>query len=100
MGDNPTKAAVLRKREENKRKYGLSSSFVENLRLPKAQTKEWLKVLTLPQIMSRGSNFSCAEKVHHLKILEEALERKLNKIRFMEERNADNFKLCKIGIVV
>ena len=47
MGDNPTKAQVYKKREANKKKFGLSHSLVDQLRLPKAQTKEWLKVLTL-----------------------------------------------------
>ena len=50
--------------------------------------------------MRHANNFSCIEKIHHLKILEEALERKLNKIKYLEERNACNFKLCKIGVIV
>lgn len=50
--------------------------------------------------MRQASNFSSIEKIHHLKILEEALERKLNKIKYLEERNATNFKLCKIGVIV
>lgn len=62
-------------------------------------TKEWLKVLTFEQIMRNASNFSTVEKIHHLTILEEALERKLGKIQFLKQRNQDNFKLCKIGIV-
>jgi len=100
MGDNPTKAQVLRKREANKKAFGLSQTLVGNLKLPKAQTKEWLKVLTFDQIMRNATNFSSIEKIHHLKILEEALERKLNKIKFLEERNASNFKLCRIGVIV
>ena len=47
MGDNPTKKQIQMKREANKKEYGLPQSFVEKLKLPKAQTKEWLKVLTL-----------------------------------------------------
>ena len=85
MGDNPTKQQIDRKREANKRQFGLPISFVTNLKLPKAQTKEWLKVLTLEQIMRSASNFSTIEKVHHLKILEEALERKLNKIEYLKD---------------
>jgi hypothetical protein len=46
-GDNPTKREIHKKREENKKKYGLSADFVRELQLPKTQTKEWLKVLTL-----------------------------------------------------
>ena len=46
VGDNPTKALVERKRDANRKAFGLPASFVNNLRLPKAQTKEWLKVLT------------------------------------------------------
>ena len=87
MGDNPTKAQVERKREANKKAYGLTSTEVSQLRLPKAQTREWLKVLTFEQIMRHANNFSCIEKIHHLKILEEALERKLNKIKYLEQRN-------------
>ena len=100
MGDNPTKAQIDRKREANKKAFGLSLTFVNNLKLPKAQTKEWLKVLTFEQIMRQASNFSVIEKIHHLRILEEALERKLNKIKYLESRNANNFKPCKIGIIV
>ena len=36
MGDNPTKQQVMRKREANKREFGLPLSFVTNLKLPKA----------------------------------------------------------------
>ena len=36
MGDNPTKASVMRKREANKKAYGLPQTFVANLKLPKA----------------------------------------------------------------
>ena len=36
MGDNPTKAQVYKKREANKKKFGLSISVVDQLRLPKA----------------------------------------------------------------
>ena len=36
MGDNPTKKQVQMKREFNKKEYGLSQSFVEKLKLPKA----------------------------------------------------------------
>ena len=50
--------------------------------------------------MRQANNFSVIERLHHLNILEEALERKLNKIKYLEERNATNFKLCKIGIIV
>ena len=50
--------------------------------------------------MRNASNFSTVEKIHHLKILEEALERKLNKIKYLEQRNASNFKLCHIGVIV
>ena len=57
-------------------------------------------MLTLEQITRSASNFSVIEKIHHLRILEEALERKLNKIKYLAERNATNFKLCKIGIIV
>lgn len=83
-GDNPTKAQVNSKRDKNRKKYGLSVHFVENLKLPKAMTKEWLKVLTFEQIMRNASNFSTVEKIHHLTILEEALERKLGKIQFLK----------------
>ena len=50
--------------------------------------------------MRSANNFSTVEKIHHFKILEEALERKLNKIQYLKERNTTNFKLCKIGIIV
>ena len=46
-GDNPTKASIYRKREANKKKYGLSAETVARIKLPRFETKEWLKVLTL-----------------------------------------------------
>lgn len=46
-GDNPTQKEVYLKRDQNKVKYGLSTEVVAGLQLPKTQTKEWLKVLTL-----------------------------------------------------
>ena len=57
-------------------------------------------MLTFDQIMRHANNFSVIEKIHHLRILEEALERKLNKIKYLEQRNANNFKPCRIGIIV
>jgi len=61
--------------------------------------KEWLKVLTIEQITSDRSNFSTAERVHHLEILITALERKLKKIQRLHEL-ANLYKPCNIGIVV
>jgi hypothetical protein len=46
-GDNARKADVLKLKSRNTKKYGLSMKFVTDLTLPKAKTKEWLKVLTL-----------------------------------------------------
>ena len=46
-GDNPSKLEVYKKREAHKYKYGLGQQAVANLQLPKVQTREWLKVLTL-----------------------------------------------------
>ena len=36
MGDNPTKAQVYKKREANKKRFGLPHGVVDKLRLPKA----------------------------------------------------------------
>jgi hypothetical protein len=36
VGNNPTKKEICEKREANKHKYGLSQTFVQNLKLPKA----------------------------------------------------------------
>ncbi len=79
--------------------YGLSSTFVSNLELPRARVKEWLKVLTIDQIMSERSGFSSAEKVDHLLILITALERKLKKHKRLEEL-ANRYKPCNIGVIV
>jgi len=101
-GDNPTKRQVFLKREANKKAFGLTHELVESLKLPKAQTKEWLKVLALRQILSENNNFSCIEKIHHLNILSEALERKLTKLVYLRERNNAQkvFKRCHLGVVV
>lgn len=47
IGDNMKKSDLIKMREKNKKTYGLSHKFVMGLVLPKAKTKEWLKVLTI-----------------------------------------------------
>lgn len=70
MGDNPTKLQVYKKREKNKSLYGLSMETVARIRLPRYETKEWLKVLTLEQIIfNPNANFSTMEKLNHLHTL-------------------------------
>lgn len=86
-------------REQNKKKFGLSHRFTSSLTLPKARTKEWLKVLTIEQIFKRKSNFSVGEKLHFLSILQNALEKKLKTLEMLRERKK-YFKKCNIGIVV
>jgi hypothetical protein len=58
MGDNPTKKSIEKKRLENIRRFGLSCDYYMSLNPPKAKTKEWLKVLTIPQIMRSTNRFS------------------------------------------
>lgn len=94
-----SKALVKKLREQNKKKFGLSSTFVNNLELPRARVKEWLKVLNIEQIMGGRSNFSSAEKVHHLQILVTALDRKQRKLENMQ-RLANLYKPLNLGIVV
>lgn len=101
-GDNPTKKEINLKRERNKQKYGLGAEFVSKLQLPKTQTKEWLKVLTLEQIYAKNVNFSTTEKLNHLGILQEALQRKLQKVtlrsRYMEHQH--RFRDCHLVVEV
>lgn len=101
-GDNPTQREVFEKRELNKAKYGLSTTVVTGLQLPKTQTKEWLKVLTLEQILRNSSNFSVTEKIVHLNVLKEALERKLQKVVIGELKKVHDkdYRDCNIIIVV
>ena len=56
--NNPTTKEIERKKQENIRKFGLSFEYYSNLRPPKAKTKEWLKVLTVDQIMNDKTRFS------------------------------------------
>jgi hypothetical protein len=93
---------VFEKRELNKAKYGLSTTVVAGLQLPKTQTKEWLKVLTLEQILRNSSNFSVTEKIVHLNVLKEALERKLQKVVIGELKKVHDkdYRDCNIIIVV
>lgn len=83
----------------NQRRFGLSQVFVAGLNLPRVKVREWLKVLTYEQIMNGRSNFSTAEKIHHLQTLKTALDRKLKKIVRLKEL-ANIFKPCNIGVVV
>lgn len=86
-------------KEMNRKRFGLSLKFANELTLPKARTKEWLKVLTIEQIMKRKSNFSTSEKIHYMLILKKALEKKLQtlqKLRYQKQL----FKRTNIGIVV
>ena len=48
-----------------------------NLKPPKAKTKEWLKVLTIEQILRDQTRFSVSQKIHQLHILKIALKKKL-----------------------
>lgn len=98
-GDTLNAAQVKKLREKNKREFGLSSKFVSDLHLPKAKVREWLKVLTIDQIMNERSNFSSAEKVHHLSILIVALERKKKKLLRLQELT-NLYKPCNLGVVV
>lgn len=77
VGDNATKKDVLKAKQDNIRKYGLSADYYMNLKPPKAKTKEWLKVLTVDQIMRDKTRFSVSQKVHQLEILKIALKKKL-----------------------
>ena len=98
-GDNQTKQQIAKLRQKNQKLFGLSQRFVASLHLPKAKVREWLKVLTLEQILAPKSNFSSAEKVHHLEILKKALTRKLAKIIRLQEFH-QRFKACNIVITV
>ena len=97
--DNMRPEQVKKLREKNKKQYGLSSNFVGNLHLPKARVKEWLKVLTIDQIVNEKSGFSSAERVHHLQILVTALSRKLKKLEKLQKL-ANFYKPCNVGIIV
>lgn len=98
-GDGLTQQQAKKMREKNKREFGLSSRFVADLHLPKAKVREWLKVLTIEQIMNEKSNFSAAERAHHLTILIAALERKLTKLERLQEL-ANLYKPCNLAVVV
>ena len=80
VGDNFTKKEIAAKRANNIRLYGLSHEYYMNLKPPKVQTKEWLKVLTIDQIMRDKTRFSVSQKIHQLQILKVALKRKLRAI--------------------
>ena len=41
-----SQANAKKLREKNMKLFGLSASFVNTLKLPKARVKEWLKVLS------------------------------------------------------
>ena len=95
MGDNYTKAEVEKKRKDNIRKFGLSCDYYMNLNPPKAKTKEWLKVLTIDQILRDRTRFSVSQKIHQLEILKIALKKKLKAtLKFKVYKN------CHIGIVI
>jgi hypothetical protein len=96
-GDNAKKADVKKLREKNKKMYGLSHKFVSHLSLPRAKTKEWLKVLTINQILKVKSNFSTSEKIHFLVILRKALEKKLVTLERLRTFNSVH-KPCHIAI--
>ncbi|CDW87157.1 glycoside hydrolase family 16 [Stylonychia lemnae] len=98
-GDNMTKQSIAKMRKKNSKQFGLSQQFVQSLHLPKARVKEWLKVLTLEQILAAKSNFSTAEKIHYLQILQTALERKLKKIMKLQEM-ASTYRLSQIAIIL
>ena len=63
-GDNYTKADIQKMKHENIRLFGLSFEYYNNLKPIKAKTKEWLKVLTVEEILRDKTRFSCSQKVH------------------------------------
>ena len=63
-GDNYSKKDVEKWKLENIKKYGLGAEYYMNLKPPKAKTKEWLKVLTIDQIMRDKTRFSVSQKIH------------------------------------
>ena len=76
-GDNPTKKSIEKKKLENIKRFGLSFDYYNTLNPPKAKTREWLKVLTIPQIMRSANRFSVSQKIHQLVILKIACKKKL-----------------------
>ena len=78
VGDNMTAKELERKKRENIRLFGLSVDYYMHLKPPKAKTKEWLKVLTIEQIMRDKTRLSVSQKIHQLEILKVALKKKLN----------------------
>ena len=95
MGDNYTRAEIEKKRRENIRRFGLSCDYYMSLNPPKAKTKEWLKVLTIDQILRDKTRFSVSQKIHQLEILKIALKKKLRAtLKFKVYKN------CNIGIVI
>ena len=79
-GDNLTKKEIEIKKKENIKLFGLSCDYFVNLKPPKAKTKEWLKVLTLEQIMNDKTRFSTSQKIHQLEILRIGIRKKLKAI--------------------
>lgn len=92
--DNPTVKEINRKRQENIKKFGLSFEYYSTLKPPKAKTKEWLKVLTIDQIMNDKTRFSTAQKIHQLEILKIACQKKL---KAMEKFRV--YKQTYIGLI-
>ncbi len=75
-GDNYTTKQINKKKKDNIEKFGLSVDYYQNLKPPKIKTKEWLKVLTVDQILNVKNRFTTSQKLYQLEILRIALVRK------------------------
>ena len=73
----------------------MSIDYYQNLRPPKVKTREWLKVLTLDQILSDRTRFSVCQKIHQLHIMKKAILRKMKAIDRFEK-----YRPCNLGIVL
>jgi hypothetical protein len=51
----------------------LKVDVVNDIQLPRKKAREWMKVLTLDQILDDKNRFCIPEQVNHMFILEEAL---------------------------
>mmetsp|Transcript_2893 Transcript_2893/g.2722 ORF Transcript_2893/g.2722 Transcript_2893/m.2722 type:complete len:140 (-) Transcript_2893:96-515(-) len=101
-GDNLTAKEREKRINMNKERYGLTLQEIKSLKLPKAVGVQKDLLLSLDQIFNAKSNFSVVEKLHHLEILKEAIEKKVARVEKAKrlQQMKKKYKSLDLAIVV
>lgn len=88
MGDNPKKEESLENIEKNRARYGLSTEYIQSIKLPRSNKSLFKNVIMLEEIESPGK-FTTIESIHHMEELRKAVDFKLE---YLSKRGEQEYK--------